>query len=232
MRIDTTKSGTASLIYSTYLGGTNGDFGEGITVGDEGDVYVTGWTQSMDFPTLNQYQTYQGNYDAFVTRIDTTKSGTASLIYSTFLGGKGVDRGQGIAVDNSNNVYVTGWTQSTDFATKDQYQTNQGSDDAFITKLSFSEPGSFNLSVILDGNGTVTSVPAGIDCPGSCTETYDKNSFVTLTAVPSQGASFGSWSGGGCSGTATCTVTMDEDLEVTATFGKKGVVSGLMLLLK
>ena len=230
-KIDTTKIGTASLIYSTCLGGANYDFGEGITVGVDGDVYVTGWTQSMDFPTLNQYQTYQGNLDAFVTRIDTTQSGNASLIYSSYLGGEDDDRGQGIAADNSNNVYVTGWTQSMDFPTKGQYQTNQGGKDAFITKLSFSQPGTFNLSVILDGNGVVTSVPEGIDCPGNCSETYDKNSFIALTAVPSQGASFGHWTGGGCSGTAICTVTMNEDLEVTATFGKEGVVSWLMLLL-
>ena len=232
-KIDTTQSGAASLLYSTYLGGDDTDRGYGIATDNGGNVYVTGRTSSTDFPIKNQYQTYQGADDAFITKIDTTEDGAASLVYSTYLGGGDNDRGIGIATDNGGNVYVTGRTSSTDFPIQNQYQIYYDGDDAFITKLSFSEPGPFDLSVILAGHGTVTSVPAGIDCPGSCTETYDKGTSVTLKAVPAEGAIFGSWSGGGCSGTATCTVSIDKDLKVTATFGKKGVVgSWLMLLLK
>ncbi|MDD8025525.1 MAG: SBBP repeat-containing protein [Acidobacteriota bacterium] len=134
-KLDTTK-GHAGLLYSTYLGG-NGymEFGYGIAVDRRGNAYVTGYTDSTDFPTLNQYQTDQGTLDAFVTKIDTTKSGNASLIYSTYLGGSSQDQGQGIAVDVSGNAYVTGGTGSTDFPTLNQYQTDQEDNDAFITKI-------------------------------------------------------------------------------------------------
>ena len=80
---------------------------------------MTGYTRSANFPTLNQYQTDPGDDDddAFVTKIDTTKSGAASLVYSTYLGGNRLRNGDGIAVDGSGNAYVTGYTGSTDFPT-------------------------------------------------------------------------------------------------------------------
>jgi hypothetical protein len=138
--IDTTQSGISSLIYSTYLGSGNDDSGYEIAVDSSGNAYVTGLTSHIDFPTLNQFQTFQGIADAFITKIDTTQIGVSSLIYSTYLGGEGDDRGFGIAVDGSGNAYVTGFTESTDFPTLNQYQTVQGDGDAFVTKLSFIPP--------------------------------------------------------------------------------------------
>jgi hypothetical protein len=125
-----------SLIYSTYLGGSshedNNDNRGGIAVDGSGNAYVTGITGSSDFPTLNPYQTYQGIWDVFVTKLSGSGS---SLIYSTYLGGRADDRGSGIAVDDSSNAYVTGETQSWDFPTLNPYQTDQGGFDAFVTKL-------------------------------------------------------------------------------------------------
>jgi len=69
-----------------------------------------------------------------------------------------------------------------------------------------------------DGNGTVTSNPAGISCGGNCTEDYDAATSVTLTAVASGGSRFVGWSGGGCSGTGTCVVLMNGATTVTANF--------------
>ena len=66
-----TQSGAASLLYSTYLGGGDYDYGYGIAVDGSGNAYVTGQTFSTDFPTLNQYQAYQGDVDAFVAKLDT-----------------------------------------------------------------------------------------------------------------------------------------------------------------
>ena len=68
------------------------------------------------------------------------------------------------------------------------------------------------------GSGTVTSSPSGIDCGSDCTETYNAGTIVTLTAVAASGSIFEGWSGGGCSGTGTCAVTMDTSKTVTATF--------------
>ena len=137
-----------SLIYSTYLGGWNWDLGCGITAKD-GIAYVTGWTTSLDFPTLHPYQTNPNGlkgYDAFVTAL----SSSGSLIYSTYLGGKISDFGLGIAVDNCHNAYLTGYTDSPDFPTQSPNQTYQGGLDAFATKLSY---GSGDLSFRPDRDG-------------------------------------------------------------------------------
>ena len=146
-RLNTNLSGAASLIYSTYLGGdSNGnDYGLGIAVDSTGNAYVTGYTSSTDFPILNQYQTDQGDNDAFVTKFNTNLSGAASLLYSTYLGGNSADRGNSIAIDASGNAYVTGYTSSTDFPTLNQYQTDQSDNDSFVTKLRVTQtPGDFD----------------------------------------------------------------------------------------
>ncbi len=81
-------------------------------------------------------------------------------------------------------------------------------------------PVQYSLAVTKSGpgSGTVSSNPAGIDCGADCSELYDEGTQVTLTAIPAQGCVFSGWSGGGCSGTGACTVTMNADTTVTATF--------------
>ncbi|MCG7337035.1 SBBP repeat-containing protein [Sporosarcina sp. ACRSM] len=127
-----------TLAYSTYLGGTDADQGLGIAVDDTGNAYVTGATQSDDFPTTTCAfdRTFNGVVDAFVTKIDPT--GTR-LINSTYLGGTGFDQGYGIALDSAGDAYVTGLTISTDFPTSpDAFDTTfNGVQDAFVTKISF-----------------------------------------------------------------------------------------------
>ncbi len=121
-----------SLIYSTYLGGSVYDNGYSIAIDGSGSAYVTGETASTDFPTLNEYQTYQGGGDVFVTKL--SSSGNI-LIYSTYIGGSANERAFSIAVDGSESAYVTGHIQSTDFPTLNEYQTDQGGDDAFVAKF-------------------------------------------------------------------------------------------------
>jgi hypothetical protein len=146
-KLDTTKSGFSSLIYSTYLGGKYTDYGLGITVDGSGCTYVTGETFSSDFPTLNQYQAdLYGDYDVFITKLDTTKSGFSSLIYSTYLGGGGHESGKGIAVDGSGCAYVTGYTTSSDFPTLNEYQGELYRDtDVFLAKLDTTKNGASSL---------------------------------------------------------------------------------------
>src|SRR5216117_242435 len=136
-------AGTA-LVYSTYLGGSGGDFAHGIAVDAEGAAYVTGSTQSADFtagcttPCTVLDATLNGVSDAFVTKINA--AGTA-LVYSTYLGRNDYEDGWGIAVDAAGAAYVTGHTDSADFTagcTAPCTVLNgslAGLGDAFVTKL-------------------------------------------------------------------------------------------------
>ena len=122
------------LVYSTYLGGTSSDQGNSIAVDSAGNVYVTGWTQSADFPTWQPIQAeYSGGQDVVIAKLG---ADGGPLLYATYLGGSRSDVGLGIAVDREGNAYVTGWTSSTDFPTRRPVQlTLGGSEDAFIVKL-------------------------------------------------------------------------------------------------
>ena len=80
------------------------------------------------------------------------------------------------------------------------------------------QPTLYSLTVNKDGSGTVTSDPAGIDCGATCSYDFNKNTFVTLTAVPAIDFIFTGWSGAGCSGAGACVVTMTAAKSVTATF--------------
>jgi hypothetical protein len=126
-----------SIVYSTYLGGSSDDYGIGIAVDSSGNVYVTGGTLSTNFPTASPYQSSNaGNYDAFVTKINSSGS---ALQFSTYFGGGSDDYGIGIAVDSSENAYITGYTWSTNFPTASPYQgSNEGGSDAFVTKINIS----------------------------------------------------------------------------------------------
>jgi hypothetical protein len=129
-----TKLGAAgdTLVFSTYLGGSDVDWGKGIAVDDLGYVYVGGQTQSSDFPTVNPYQTFQGIRDATVTKFCTTGD---SLIYSTYLGGSAIEGTWDMALGDDGTVYITGETQSVDYPTVNAYQTDQGNQDVFLTRL-------------------------------------------------------------------------------------------------
>jgi hypothetical protein len=125
------------LIYSTYLGGSANDEGNGIAVDALGHAYVTGSTGSTDFPTTSgaSQTALSGGRDAFVTKLDPTGS---ALVYSTYLGGSGNDGGSGIAVDTLGHAYVTGFTTSTNFPTTPrafQLASGGGFADAFVTQL-------------------------------------------------------------------------------------------------
>jgi hypothetical protein len=129
-----------SLIYSTYLGGNGSDLGYGITVDANECAYITGYTESQDFPLKNPYMSYRGSndhndLDVFVTKLSTDGQ---SLVYSTYLGGNSHDYGTGIAVDANGCAYITGETRSTDFPIQNPYMSYPEDNDsnAFVTKLS------------------------------------------------------------------------------------------------
>jgi hypothetical protein len=131
----------SALLYSTYLGGSDADGGYGIAIDESGNAYVTGFALSLDFPTTpGAFQTARrGGSDAFVSKLNSTGS---ALVYSTYLGGSDSEDGPygygSIAVDVSDNAYVTGNTSSSNFPTTPGafHTTLVGCcPDAFVTKL-------------------------------------------------------------------------------------------------
>jgi len=124
------------LVYSTFLGGGVLDRSYSVALDSSGNAYAAGFTGSTDFPTTpGAFDTSPNNGDdAFVSRLNAAGSG---LVYSTFLGGVGLDWGQSLVVDSSGNVYMTGLTTSTNFpTTPGAFDTSyNGMGDAFVTML-------------------------------------------------------------------------------------------------
>jgi uncharacterized repeat protein (TIGR02543 family) len=202
----------SALIYSTYLGGSTVDYGIGIAVDSAGAAYVTGDTNSIDFPTQNPIQgSIAGANDVFIVKVNASGS---ALIYSTYLGGVATDCGRGVAVDSEGAAYVTGYTNSIGFPTKSPIQgTIAGYEyDAFIAKLNFTGPVTYSITITAGSGGTTDPSPG--------TYTYDEGTEVTIRAIPNSGYTFSGWSGA-ASGTANpITMTMDSDKSVTASFAK------------
>jgi hypothetical protein len=213
-----------TVIYSTYLGGSNDEVGIDISVDGVGNAYVTGSTDSPDFPTNNaQYQRLKGASDCFISKLS---SDGQRLLYSTYLGGYydySADVGSGIAVDSIGNAYVTGLTTAPDFPTSAtnskivSYDStyNGGSGDAFVVKFA-----NYALTVAKSGTGqgTVANSLGTINCGTTCTKTYAQPTSVTLTATPAANSRFVRWEGSCTGTTATCTLTVNEGKRVTAVF--------------
>jgi hypothetical protein len=145
----------ASLIYASYLGGTGLDVPYGIAT-SSGKAYITGSTTSGDFPVVNAtLPSSQGGTDMFISEIDPTKSGSASLIASGYFGGSGLDYGTSVAVDAAGFVYVVGVTYSFNIPlTAAPYQTSpRGSGDAFLVKFALEAP-LILYSTYFGGTGT------------------------------------------------------------------------------
>ena len=198
------------LEFSTFLGGSSFEWGRGIAVDGVGQSYVTGFTYSSDFPVVNAYQdTYGGGIDVFVAKLMGNM-----LLYSTFLGGSGNEHGRGIAVDAKWNIYVTGYTSSSDFPVVSAYQdTYGGGIDVFVTKLtgtglefstflggSDSEEG---RGIAVDGFGNiyVTGVTFSSDFPvvSAYQDTFgggDRDAFVAKLNAAGTGLEFSTFLGG------------------------------------
>ena len=170
------------MSYSTYLGGSGGDQGQGVAVDSSGNAYVTGSTNSPDFPTVNAiYPNLSSFYDAFVTKFDASG---AQVLYSTYLGGNNSDYSYGIAVDSTGNAYVTGETASSDFPVLNAFYPNlSGTGDAFVTKLD-SNGTQVLYSTYLGGNGYDRGMDIALDSSGSAyvTGKTESSNFPTVNA--------------------------------------------------
>ncbi|MBI2816754.1 MAG: SBBP repeat-containing protein [Acidobacteria bacterium] len=157
------------LVYGTYLGGTGNDSGRAITVDSIGNVYVTGYTESLNFPVAGALQTNLGGNsgrDVFVTKLN--PAGTA-LVFSTFIGGAGQEQANCIAVDSTGNVYIAGSTMSADFPVilggiKITYSSPY--EDGFITKLA-PDGATLVFSTYFGGTGQDQIFGIAVDATGN-----------------------------------------------------------------
>lgn len=157
------------LVYSTYIGGSNDDEGAGIVVDDAGNAYVTGTTDSTDFPTVDPIQnSHQGLDDAFVLKLNPAGNG---LLYGTYLGGSGVDTAEAIALADSGAAYVIGTTTSTNFPTKNAYDGQlSGVADAFVVGVA-SDGSDWAFATYLGGSGLESGADIATDPAGNVTVT-------------------------------------------------------------
>jgi Beta-propeller repeat len=180
-----------ALVYSSYLGGSDGDGGEAIAVDSAGSAYLTGATSSTNFPTQGPFQAAMaGPTDAFVTKLNAAGN---ALVYSSYLGGSDNDNGGGIAIDSAGSAYLTGRTASLNFPTQGPFQAaNAGPTDAFVTKLN-AAGNALIYSSYLGGSDPDGGEAIAVDSAGSAYLTGSTSSTNFPTQSPFQAA----YGGGG-----------------------------------
>ncbi len=200
MKLD--PSGTR-IVYSTYLGGSGADLGQGIAVDSLGRAYVTGLTSSFDFPLAKALQPHPGGYlDASLSALDPSGS---QLLWSTYLGGADDDRPSSVALDPAGNVHLAGWTLSTDFplfhASQPHFSGNPGASlgDAFVTKVK-SDGSALIYSTYLGGDANANAVAAGLTGDTYVAGSTGSKDFPVVNAVQSalagtQSAFVAMWNG-------------------------------------
>ena len=178
-KIDPTLSGTSSLAYSTYIGGSSPSsgvaMGGGIAVDTNAsapNVYLTGGTDFTNMPLLNAARGANNGIDAWVAKFTPTNAPGTQEVYLTYLGGGGTDVGTAVTVDGSGNAYVTGYTDSAGITaatgTTPFEATNSGGIDAFLFKIGSSIPTSgtaypINYFSYIGGSGTDAGLSIAVD---------------------------------------------------------------------
>jgi Beta-propeller repeat len=198
-----------TVVYSAMFGGGLNGYNNSNAIGVDslGNILLAGVTDSVDFPTLDPYQIgFGGNEDAYVTKINPT--GTA-LVYSTYLGGSSYDYAQGLAVDSTNAVWITGVTNSSDFPVLHAAQSALGgASDAFVARLDangvlqFStflggSAGDFGNGIAVDGKnngyvagltyGTLPTTPGALQSGTAFVAKYGPTGTLIFSALPVYG---------------------------------------------
>ena len=219
---------SGTLVYSTYLGGTGLDAGNAIAVDAAGAAYIAGQTYSSDLPVVNALQAASGGgYDAFVARL--SAAGDAVLFLS-YLGGNGSDTATSIALDSSSNIYLAGWTLSTNFPVVNGYQSvNAGTYGAFVAKLGSVAPAPPDVIGVTPASGSGSSQTfvfqfsdsqgaahltsasvlfnSSLSTVSACSITYDRASN-TLSLLTDAGAAAGTITpGSGSQQNSQCTLS-------------------------
>jgi hypothetical protein len=222
--VDTTMSGNSSVAYSTFFGGTGSDTGFGIQADANGNAYVVGITQSLDFPItpfVLPSSLPNPNGSPFIVKLSPKGNGTADRIYASYFGGTGdganPDQGFAIAVDSHGNAYITGVTSSADMpTTAGAFQTTlKGTSDAFVAKLPLLlpvvvSPASLDFGTQLVG---ATTAPQTVTLTNNNATALAITSIaVVATAPPAAATDFAIAPGGTCGASlasgASCTVNI------------------------
>jgi hypothetical protein len=172
------------ISYCTFLGGSAISTVTSVALDSAGNLYVAGWTESLDFPIAGAVQvSNQGSVDVFVAKLNAV--GTA-LIYATYLGGRGDDRAAGIAVDSAGQAYVTGATASTNFPlVAAARSTNLGGKEAFALKLN-ATGNALIFSTFLGGGNFDAGTAIAVDSAGNsyiAGDTQSADFFTSATAA-------------------------------------------------
>jgi hypothetical protein len=182
----------SALAYSTFVGGTQVDNGQQVSVDSGGNAYVLGFTSSTDFPTTSGAfdTTANGAFDATVTKLNPAGS---ALVYSTYLGGAGFDNGSDVTVDGGGNAYIAGGTGSTDFpTTPGAFDTTSDGSDGFVTKLNSSGSAAV-YSTVFGGTGSDSATGIVLDTSGNA---WLSGSTTSADFPVSADAADGSFNGG------------------------------------
>jgi len=172
VKMDLTKTGTAALVYSTYLGGNNFDRALAVAVDSTGQAFIRGETKSSNFPVSSDaiQATLGGGFDAFLTKFDAA----GKMVFSTYLGGNNDEQSLfGVKLDASGNVYIGGASKSGNYpTTTGAYQTtNKGTWDAVVTKIDFDSGPTFTLAGVTNAANYV----GGKVSPGELVVIFGKN---------------------------------------------------------
>jgi len=185
----------SALLWGTYFGGDTTTANNGIVTDNSGNVYITGYTyNTKQIATKGAYQTKGDsiNGDAFLAKF----SSSGNLLWATYFGGGGEENGVGIAIDKSNNIYITGnTTSSSDIATSNAYQTSFAgggpNGDAFLAK--FSSSGNLLWATYFGGNGDDQGIGIAIDTSGKI---YISGLTESKSGIATSGAYQTSYGGG------------------------------------
>ncbi|HUD98112.1 MAG TPA: SBBP repeat-containing protein [Bryobacteraceae bacterium] len=216
---------SGQVLYSTYLGGTGLTSGTAIAADASGNAYVTGFTNTGDFPvTSGAYQTINnGFYDAFVATLNPYGS---SILNATFLGGTGTDSAYGIALDGSGNLFIAGSTNSIDFPEQAAIQPSyKGDGDAFIAGFN-NQLSALLYATYFGGGGSDVAAAIAADASGNAYVTGWTSSGESSVELPITPGAFQSVGMGGMdaflakltlnSGVLACSTSTPQTLTVQA----------------